>query len=107
MLALVFGMRACVNGAQCVHAGSGRLPSGGRGGARPHRFRDFAANDPIGRQVLVTGGFMALIGIDLGTTNSLIAVFGEAGPALIPNALGDMLTPSVIGVDDADEIVVG
>jgi len=50
---------------------------------------------------------MALIGIDLGTTNSLIAVFGEDGPALIPNALDDVLTPSVVGVDDAGEIVVG
>jgi molecular chaperone HscC len=50
---------------------------------------------------------MALIGIDLGTTNSLIAVFGEAGPTLIPNALGDVLTPSVVGVDDANEIMVG
>src|SRR5262245_10788106 len=50
---------------------------------------------------------MALIGIDLGTTNSLIAVFGETGPTLIPNALGDVLTPSVVGVDDADEIIVG
>jgi len=50
---------------------------------------------------------MALIGIDLGTTNSLIAVFGEAGPTLIPNALVDVLTPSVVGVDDANEIVVG
>lgn len=50
---------------------------------------------------------MALVGIDLGTTNSLIAVFGEAGPVLIPNALGDVLTPSVVGVDEADEILVG
>jgi molecular chaperone HscC len=50
---------------------------------------------------------MALVGIDLGTTNSLIAVFGESGPTLIPNALGDMLTPSVIGVDDGDGILVG
>src|SRR5262245_7911649 len=50
---------------------------------------------------------MSLIGIDLCTTNSLIAVFGEDGPALIPNALDDVLTPSVVGVDDAGEIVVG
>jgi molecular chaperone HscC len=34
-------------------------------------------------------------------------VFGDAAPALIPNALGDVLTPSVVGVDDADDIVVG
>lgn len=50
---------------------------------------------------------MALVGIDLGTTNSLIAVFGEAGPVLVPNALGDVLTPSVVGADEADQIVVG
>jgi molecular chaperone HscC len=50
---------------------------------------------------------MALVGIDLGTTNSLIAVFGQAGPALIPNALGDVLTPSVVAVDEADQILVG
>jgi len=50
---------------------------------------------------------MALVGIDLGTTNSLIAVFGESGPTLIPNALGDVLTPSVIGIDDRDGILVG
>lgn len=50
---------------------------------------------------------MSIVGIDLGTTNSLIAVFGEAGPALIPNALGDVLTPSVVAVDEKDEILVG
>jgi molecular chaperone HscC len=50
---------------------------------------------------------MALVGIDLGTTNSLIAVFSESGPTLIPNALGDVLTPSVIGVDERDQILVG
>jgi molecular chaperone HscC len=50
---------------------------------------------------------MALVGIDLGTTNSLIAVYGATGPVLIPNPLGDVLTPSVVGVDEADEILVG
>jgi len=72
--------------------------------------RDFAARGrhrglvPCGQKKVAS---MALVGIDLGTTNSLIAVFGEAGPVLIPNALGDMLTPSVVGVDEADEILVG
>lgn len=50
---------------------------------------------------------MAVCGIDLGTTNSLIAVFGDDGPELIPNALGDYLTPSVVGVDDDGSILVG
>ncbi len=50
---------------------------------------------------------MALVGIDLGTTNSLIAVFGESGPLLVPNAFGEVLTPSVVGIDDEDRIVIG
>ena len=59
-------------------------------------------DEVIGGEFFVPGevASMALVGIDLGTTNSLIAVFGDAGPVLIPNALGDMLTPSVVGVDD-------
>lgn len=47
------------------------------------------------------------IGIDLGTTNSLIAVFEEAGPRLIPNALGETLTPSAVGLSDKGELMVG
>jgi molecular chaperone HscC len=43
---------------------------------------------------------MRVCGIDLGTTNSLIAVFDDGAPRLIPNALGDLLTPSAVGVDD-------
>lgn len=50
---------------------------------------------------------MALIGIDLGTSNSLIAYWTEDGPKLIPNALGSFLTPSVVSVDDNGEIIVG
>jgi molecular chaperone HscC len=46
------------------------------------------------------------IGIDLGTTNSLIAVFRDGRPDLIPNALGQMLTPSVVSVD-AGRVLVG
>ncbi|GFN31445.1 molecular chaperone HscC [Paenibacillus xylaniclasticus] len=50
---------------------------------------------------------MALIGIDLGTSNSLIAYWTEDGPKLIPNALGSFLTPSVVSVDNNGEIIVG
>ena len=47
------------------------------------------------------------IGIDLGTTNSLIAVFEGGAPRLIPNSLGDFLTPSVVAETDQGDIIVG
>lgn len=50
---------------------------------------------------------MTTIGIDLGTTNSLAAYWAEDGPRLIPNAFGKFLTPSVVSVDENDEILVG
>ena len=50
---------------------------------------------------------MALVGIDLGTTNSLISVFTDNGPELIQNSSGTFLTPSVVGVSDNGEILVG
>lgn len=48
-----------------------------------------------------------LVGIDLGTTNSLIGAWDENKPLLLPNAFGELLTPSVVGLDDAGGIVVG
>jgi molecular chaperone HscC len=48
-----------------------------------------------------------VIGIDLGTTNSAAAFLGPAGPEIIPNALGDRLTPSVVGVDGSGAVLVG
>lgn len=50
---------------------------------------------------------MALIGIDLGTTNSLVSVFTDDGPQLIPNALGDVLTPSAVGLSSKGDLIVG
>ncbi|MEE9346687.1 MAG: molecular chaperone HscC, partial [Robiginitomaculum sp.] len=50
---------------------------------------------------------MALVGIDLGTTNSLISVFTDDGPQLIPNALGRVLTPSAVGLSDDGEMIIG
>lgn len=49
---------------------------------------------------------MAIVGIDLGTTNSLAASFTAEGPRLIANALGEFLTPSVVSLCDG-EVVVG
>lgn len=48
-----------------------------------------------------------ILGIDLGTTNSLVAVFEGDSPRLVPNANGDVLTPSAVSCDPDDEILVG
>ncbi|MFM9963128.1 MAG: Hsp70 family protein [Planctomycetaceae bacterium] len=48
-----------------------------------------------------------LVGIDLGTTNSLVAVFLAGQPRLIPNVHGSFLTPSVVGVLDDGQVIVG
>ncbi|MCI9219377.1 MAG: molecular chaperone HscC [Lachnospiraceae bacterium] len=48
-----------------------------------------------------------IVGIDLGTTNSLIAYFTEEGPRIIPNRLGKNLTPSVVSVDSEGNVYVG
>ncbi|MDX1694666.1 MAG: molecular chaperone HscC [Ketobacteraceae bacterium] len=50
---------------------------------------------------------MAIIGIDLGTTNSLCCVWKDGKSQLIPNALGDYLTPSVVGLDDNGQLITG
>jgi len=48
-----------------------------------------------------------IIGIDLGTTNSAAAVWRDGEAVLIPNALGDLLTPSAVGLSDDDTLLVG
>lgn len=48
-----------------------------------------------------------LIGIDLGTTNSLAACFRNGKVEIIPNRLGKKLTPSVVSVDDEGSILIG
>ncbi|MDN3577914.1 molecular chaperone HscC [Chitinimonas viridis] len=48
-----------------------------------------------------------IIGIDLGTTNSLVAVWRDGQAEMIPNALGHALTPSVVGLDDSGAVLVG
>ena len=47
------------------------------------------------------------MGIDLGTTNSVVSVMEKNGPQIIPNSLGDRLTPSVVGFTKSGEILVG
>ncbi len=48
-----------------------------------------------------------IIGIDLGTTNSLAAYFTEEGPKIIPNRLGKKLTPSIVSIDEEEQVYVG
>lgn len=48
-----------------------------------------------------------IIGIDLGTTNSLAAYYTPEGAKLIPNRLGKHLTPSVVSIDQEGQVYVG
>jgi molecular chaperone DnaK len=48
-----------------------------------------------------------IIGIDLGTTNSVVAIMEGKDPKVIPNEEGGRLTPSVVAWDDKGEVLVG
>ncbi len=48
-----------------------------------------------------------ILGIDLGTTNSVIAVIEGGEPTVIPNAEGARLTPSVVAISKSGERLVG
>ena len=48
-----------------------------------------------------------IVGIDLGTTNSLVAFMDLTGPRIIPGADGDKLVPSVVSIVPGGEVVVG
>jgi Fe-S protein assembly chaperone HscA len=48
-----------------------------------------------------------VVGIDLGTTNSLVAFMDLTGPKIIPGADGDKLVPSVVSINPSGEIMVG
>jgi molecular chaperone HscC len=48
-----------------------------------------------------------IIGIDLGTTNSAVAIWRDGKAQLIPNSLGSVLTPSAVSIDDNGDLLVG
>ena len=50
---------------------------------------------------------MAIIGIDLGTTNSLATQYTSEGVKILRNSSGNALIPSVVGLDDDGNIIVG
>ncbi len=66
------------------------------------------ARNYISKNKKITNGkkFM-IVGIDLGTTNSLIAYYTQEGAKIIPNRLGKNLTPSVVSVDEDGQVYVG
>src|SRR5881409_436165 len=47
------------------------------------------------------------VGIDLGTTNSVVSVLEAGEPVVVPNAEGSRTTPSVVGFSKTGEILVG
>jgi molecular chaperone DnaK len=47
------------------------------------------------------------VGIDLGTTNSVVAVLEAGEPVVIPNSEGTRTTPSVVAFSKAGEVLVG
>jgi molecular chaperone DnaK len=47
------------------------------------------------------------VGVDLGTTNSVVAVLEAGEPVVVPNAEGSRTTPSVVGFSKTGEILVG
>jgi molecular chaperone HscC len=49
----------------------------------------------------------ASVGIDLGTTYSLVSIMEAGGPRIVPNALGELLTPSAVSFDEDGHVLVG
>ena len=48
-----------------------------------------------------------VVGIDLGTTNSLIATLDEGQPWVIPDEEGELLLPSYVGMSESGQLLVG
>lgn len=48
-----------------------------------------------------------ILGIDLGTSTSEVAVFKDGEPVIIPNIEGKLIMPSIVGMDEYGEIIVG
>ncbi len=66
------------------------------------------AADPVGKRLIPVPGYaLKVIGIDLGTTNSVVAVMEAGEPVVIPNSEGGRITPSVVAVSKSGERLVG
>jgi len=63
-----------------------------------------AARAPASRSMCSGGPIM---GVDLGTTNSCVAIMEGTGPRVIENAEGNRTTPSIVAFDNEGEVLVG
>lgn len=52
-------------------------------------------------------GKVVIVGIDLGTTNCACAVYRDGDVEMIPNSLGQVLTPSAVSIDDDGKVLTG
>jgi molecular chaperone HscC len=52
-------------------------------------------------------GDRMIVGIDLGTTNCACAVYRNGEIEMIPNSLGQVLTPSAVSIDDEKKVITG
>ncbi len=94
----------------CASGGNGRLP----GAAEHHQdfnketntYGTFAFNG-ISKERNPMAAGEKIIGIDLGTTNSVVAVMEGKEAKVIPNAEGNRLTPSVVAFTDKGDVLVG
>ncbi len=64
-------------------------------------------NYPQGTAIASSGAMSKILGIDLGTTNSCMAVMEGGEPVVIPNAEGARTTPSVVAFTKTGERIVG
>jgi molecular chaperone DnaK len=76
---------------------------------RPSLVEHHSPRSLVNRLILEENLFLMgkIIGIDLGTTNSVVAVMSGGEPVVIPSAEGERLIPSVVGVNKNHERLVG
>src|SRR6185312_12261502 len=93
--------------------GSRRRAQASRRQRRPQRHtsgdepRARGLGDLPGSPPARRGAGQVIVGIDLGTTFSLVAVMRDGRPVVLPNAVGKLLTPSAVSLLDDGAIVVG
>ena len=82
-----------------IDEASGSLASHPKRGARQAQRQDEANSEAM--------AMGKIIGIDLGTTNSVVAIMEGREPKVIVNEEGSRITPSVVAWDDKGEVLVG
>src|SRR4029078_6077710 len=69
--------------------------------------REYTAVAPIIPDIERRPTMAKAVGIDLGTTNSVVSTLEAGEPAVIPNAEGSRTTPSVVAFSKTGEVLVG